>query len=410
MRCEVLAIGTELLLGQIVDTNSCWIGEQLAASGVESYEHRQVGDNLIRMVAAIKDLVHGADALIVCGGLGPTPDDVTREALAAVMGVDLERRDDLVEHIASLFGSRGRDMPDNNLRQADVPRGATVLHNPMGTAPGLACPVGDAIVYAVPGVPYEMKEMVTAHVLPDLIRRSGGAATIRSRSLKTWGASESGLAEMIAARVDAQSNPTIAFLARGIEGIVVRITAKAANESAARSLLDAEEAALREILGELVFAVDDETMEHAVIARLLERQWTIAVGESLTGGLVGSRLSNPPGASKVFRGSIASYATEVKHSVLGVTADRAVSEQSAKEMADGARRVLEADVGISITGVAGPTEQDGQPIGTVWFGLALPGVPVEAVTARLPGDRDRIRQFSTISLLNLLRMRLDGMR
>lgn len=410
MRCEVLAIGTELLLGQIVDTNSAWIGEQLAASGVESYEHRQVGDNLARMVAAINDLVHGADALIVCGGLGPTPDDVTREALATVMGVDLERRDDLVEHIASLFGSRGRDMPDNNLRQADVPRGATVLHNPMGTAPGLACPVGEAIVYAVPGVPYEMKEMVTAHVLPDLIRRSGGAATIRSRSLKTWGASESGLAEMIAARVDAQSNPTIAFLARGIEGIVVRITAKAATESAARSLLDAEEAALREILGELVFAVDDETMEHAVIARLLERQWTIAVGESLTGGLVGSRLSNPPGASKVFRGSIASYATEVKHSVLGVTADRAVSEQSAKEMADGARRLLRADVGISVTGVAGPTEQDGQPIGTVWFGLALPGVPLEAVTARLPGDRDRIRQFSTISLLNLLRMRLDGMR
>ncbi len=190
----------------------------------------------------------------------------------------------------------------------------------------------------------------------------------------------------------------------------MRITAKAATESAARSLLDAEEAALREILGELVFAVDDETMEHAVIARLLERQWTIAVGESLTGGLVGSRLSNPPGASKVFRGSIASYATEVKHSVLGVTADRAVSEQSAKEMADGARRLLRADVGISVTGVAGPTEQDGQPIGTVWFGLALPGVPLEAVTARLPGDRDRIRQFSTISLLNLLRMRLDGMR
>ena len=410
MRCEVLAIGTELLLGQIVDTNSAWIGEQLAASGIESYEHRQVGDNLARMVAAIKDLVRGADALIVCGGLGPTPDDVTREALAAVMGVELERRDDLVEHIASLFGTRGRDMPANNLRQADVPRGATVLPNPMGTAPGLACPVGDAVVYAVPGVPYEMKEMVTAHVLPDLIRRSGEAATIRSRSLKTWGASESGLAEMIAARVDAQSNPTIAFLARGIEGIVVRITAKAATESEARWLIDAEEAALREILGDLVFGVDDETMEYAVTMRLLERRWTIAVGESLTGGLVGSRLSAPPGASKVFRGSIASYATEVKHSVLGVTADRVVSEQSAKQMAEGAKRLLEADVGISVTGVAGPTEQDGQPVGTVWFGLALPGVPVDAVTARLPGDRDRIRQFSTISLLNLLRMRLDGMR
>ena len=297
MRCEVLAIGTELLLGQIVDTNSAWIGEQLAASGVESYEHRQVGDNLARMVAAIKDLVHGADALIVCGGLGPTPDDVTREAIAAVMGVDLERRDDLVEHIASLFGSRGRDMPDNNLRQADVPRGGDGPAQSDGHRARARVPRRRAaIVYAVPGVPYEMKEMVTAHVLPDLIRRSGGAATIRSRSLKTWGASESGLAEMIARAGRRAEQSHRSRSSRAASRASSCGSPRRLRPSPRRGrLLDAEEAALREILGELVFAVDDETMEHAVHRALLERQWTIAVGESLTGGLVGAPAVQPTG-------------------------------------------------------------------------------------------------------------------
>ena len=409
MRADVLAIGTELLLGQIVDTNSSWIGEQLAAVGIDTMEHRKVGDNLSRMVGAMREMLDDADAIVVCGGLGPTQDDVTRDAIAELMGVELERREELVEHIASLFGTRGRDMPANNLRQADVPKGAAPIPNPIGTAPGVRAELDGKVVYAVPGVPYEMQLMVREHVLPDLLARSGEAASIVSRSLKTWGASESGLAEMIADRVETQKNPTIAFLARGIEGIVVRVTAKAPSEPEARALIEPEEAALRAILGDLVFAVDEETMEHAVLNRLEQRGWTLGVAESLTGGLIGARIASVPGASRTFQGSIASYATDVKHSVLGVTAEKVVSRESAEQMAEGAQRVLGADVGIAATGVAGPDEQDGQPVGTVWFALALPGRPVEAVSTRLPGDRERIRQFSTISLLNILRMRLDAL-
>ena len=408
MRCEVLAVGTELLLGQIVDTNSAWIGEQLAESGIDSYEHRVVGDNLDRIVAALRDLISRSEAVIVCGGLGPTQDDLTRDAIAAVMDAELVRRPELVAHIATMFRSRERDMPENNLRQADVPVGGEAIPNPVGTAPGLRCPIGERVVYAVPGVPYEMQLMVRDHVLPDLLERSGEQAVIVSRSLKTWGTSESGLAEMIAHRVDAQTNPTIAFLARGIEGLVVRITAKGGTRVEAEQLVAAEERELRAILGDLVFAVDDDTMETAVVDALRLRGWTLAVAESVTGGLIGARIVNVPGASEVFRGTVAAYATEVKRSVLGVTAASVVTTEAAAEMAEGARRVLGADVGIAVTGVAGPADQDGRPPGSVCFALALPGTPTEAVETRLPGDRERIRQFSTISLLNLLRMRLDA--
>jgi nicotinamide-nucleotide amidase len=414
MRCDVLAIGTELLLGQIVDTNSAWIGEQLAAVGIDTYEHRKVGDNQARMVGAMRDMLEHADALVVCGGLGPTQDDVTREAVAELMGVELERREELVEHIASLFGVRGRDMPANNLRQADIPVGGDVIPNPIGTAPGLRCdlttPGGSKkVVYAVPGVPYEMQQMVTDHVMPDLLERSGERAVIVSRSLKTWGTSESGLAEMIAGRVDVQGNPTIAFLARGIEGLYVRLTAKAATEAEARALIDAEEAELRPIIGELVFAVDDQTMESVVLDACGARGWSLGVAESLTGGLVGARLAAIPGASRTFRGSIASYATQVKRGLLGVTAESVVSQEAAIEMADGACEALGCEVALSLTGVAGPDEQDGQPVGTVWFGIAVPGHATDAVSTRLPGDRERIRQFATISGLNLLRMRLAAL-
>src|SRR6478672_7723567 len=342
MRCEVLAVGTELLLGQIVDTNSAWIGEQLAASGIDSYEHRVVGDNQPRLVAALRELLERSDAVIVCGGLGPTQDDLTRDAIAELMGVPLRRRDDLVELIAAMFSSRARDMPQNNLRQADVPEGGEPIPNPIGTAPGLSCPVGQKIIYAVPGVPYEMQLMISQHVIPDLLARSGEHSAIVSRSLKTWGASESGLAEMIAHRVDAQTNPTIAFLARGIEGLVVRITAKAPTEADARRMVEKEEVELRKILGDLVFGVDDETMEHAVLARLRERKWTLGVAESVTGGLIGARIANVPGASDTFRGTIGAYASDVKRTVLGVTAELVVSEEAATQMAVGAQKVLDA--------------------------------------------------------------------
>lgn len=409
MRCEVVAIGTELLLGQIVDTNSSWMGERLARAGVDSHFQTKVGDNLGRIVEALRIALDRSDAVVVCGGLGPTQDDITRDALAEVMGVALERQDHLVERIAAVFGARGREMPDNNLRQADVPVGARAMDTQPGTAPGLICPVGDKVVYAVPGVPYEMQEMVDAEVIPDLQERMGERAAIVSRVLRTWGLSESGLAEVVAPRLEAldgAGNPTIAFLASGIEGIKIRLTAKAATEEEATKLIEAEDAELRALLGSIVFGVDDDTMESAVGALLEQCGLTLAVAESMTGGLVASRLVDVPGSSAWFKGGVVSYASEVKFDVLGVREGPVVCEEAAVEMAEGVRDLLQTDVGLSVTGVAGPAEQDGQPVGTVYFGIAIGDRETEVVHLRLPGNRPQIRQFATISLMDQVRKRL----
>jgi nicotinamide-nucleotide amidase len=408
VNCEVLAIGTELLLGQVIDTNSSWIGEQLALTGIDCVYQAKVGDNRDRIHTALVHALERADAVIVCGGLGPTQDDITRDVIAEVMGVALHRDDAIEAKIRAMFGSRGRDMPANNLRQADVPEGATVMAQQPGTAPGLICPLGDKVIYAVPGVPYEMKEMVEGTVLADLARRAGVQAVIHSRTLRTWGQSESGLAEILADRIvelDALGNPTIAFLASGIEGLKVRITAKADDDAEAEAILDAEEAVLWPLLGDWIFGRDGETMESVVLDLLRARGLTLGVAESVTGGLVTARLTDIPGSSEVLRGGVVAYASEVKFSVLGVPEGDVVTPKAAKAMADGVRRALGADVGLGVTGVAGPDLQEGQPVGTVHFGLAL-GDEVEAVTIRLPGDRRRIRDFATISLLDLLRRRL----
>ncbi|HVM09197.1 MAG TPA: competence/damage-inducible protein A [Acidimicrobiales bacterium] len=408
----MIAVGSELLLGQIVDTNSSWMGERLALAGIDSHYQTKVGDNLDRIVNALRTSLARSDAVIMCGGLGPTQDDITREAIAKVMNVPLERNEEIGERIRKMFESRGREMPESNLRQADVPQGAKVIDQVRGTAPGLICPVGHKVVYAVPGVPYEMTEMMERAIIPDLQVRAGTTATIVSRTLRTWGLAESAVAEKLAPRLDALDNasgpaPTIAFLASGIEGIKVRITAKAPDADSARDLLMAEEAQVRTILGDLIFGVDEETMEDAVGHLLRAQGLTLAVAESLTGGLVGSRLTNVVGASEWFRGCVVSYASEVKYDVLGVPEGPVVSDVAARAMATGVRKVLGADVGISVTGVAGPAEQDGQPPGTVFIGIAMPGDDEgEARQLRLPGDRERVRQFSAISLLDALRYRL----
>jgi nicotinamide-nucleotide amidase len=405
VRCEVVAVGTELLLGQIVDTNSAWIGEHLALIGVDSLFQTKVGDNQARIVLAIRSALARSDAVVVCGGLGPTQDDITRDAIAEVMNVPLHRDEQMVETIRAFFGARGREMADSNMRQADIPEGATFIPQARGTAPGLICPVGHKVVYAIPGVPHEMQEMMERAVLPDLRSRSGEQAVILSRTLRTWGVAESTLAEMIASRVDTQTNPTIAFLASGIEGIKVRMTAKAPDEATAHELLAAEEQELRALLGDLVFGVDDETMEDAVAVLLTAHGLSLGVAESLTGGLVGARLTNVAGASGFFRGSIVSYDSDVKFDLLGVPEGPVVSEQTACAMAEAACKVLGAAVGLGVTGVAGPAEQDGQPVGTVFLGVTLDG-STECVKVRLPGARDQVRQFATISLLDVLRRRL----
>src|SRR4051794_1613890 len=409
MRCEVVAVGTELLLGQIVDTNSSWIGEQLALSGIDSHFQTKVGDNLDRIVSVLQLALERSDAVIVCGGLGPTHDDITRDAIAKVMGVGLELDDAVAARIEAMFSSRGRRMAANNLRQAEVPVGAVAIHDPQpGTAPGLICPVGDKVLYAVPGVPHEMRTIVAAAVLPDLRARCGETSAIVSRTLRTWGESESGLAERLDARIkllDTTGNATLAFLASGIEGLKVRLTAKAPDEATALMVLAEEEAELRALLGDLVFGVDDESMEHAVGVLLSGRGLTLGLAESITGGLMGSRLTDVAGASGFFRGSIVSYDSEVKFDLLDVPEGPVVSATAAEAMAAGARRVLGSDVGLAVTGVAGPAEQDGRPVGTVYVGLALDD-DVESVELRLPGDRRRIREFAAISALDLLRRRL----
>ena len=410
MRCEIVAVGTELLLGQIVDTNSSWMGEQLALAGIDSHFQVKVGDNRQRIVDTLRLALSRGDAVILCGGLGPTQDDITREAIAEVMGVTLVRDDAMGEKIRRGFEARGRRFTENNLRQADSPAGASFIAQMPGTAPGLVCPIGDKVVYAVPGVPFEMREMMHGTILPDLQRRAGVTAAIRSRVLKSWGESESRLAELLAGRIevlDRIGNPTIAFQASGIEGLKIRITAKAQDAEVAANLIAGEEAEVRGIVGDAIFGADEQTMESVVLDLLRDRGLSLAVAESLTGGLVGARLTAVPGASDVFRGAVVSYASEVKRDLLGVPRGPVVSTEAAKAMALGVRERLGAEVGIATTGVAGPASQEGHPPGTVFLGLALRD-HAEALRVRLPGDRHRVREYAVISVLNLLRLRVSG--
>lgn len=409
MRCDVVAVGTELLLGQIVDTNSAWLGEQLALIGIDSCLQIKVGDNVDRVVAAIRTTLAQADAIIICGGLGPTHDDITREAIAEVMSVELQFDDEVGAVIAEMFASRNRRMPEINMRQAMVPTGATIIPQRRGTAPGLICPVGNKVMYAVPGVPFELYEMYERAIAPDLLKRSGTVAAIGSRVLRSWGNSESGLNEQlfgVIAELEGVGNPTLAFLASGWDGIKIRLTAKAPTKNEVEELLQFWEAKVRQVVGDIIFGVDNDSMESVVIDLLRNRGLTLGLAESVTGGLVAGRLTAIPGASDVFRGAVVSYSSEVKVDLLGVGQGPVVSEAAAIAMAQGARKVLDSDIGLALTGVAGPTEQDGKPIGTLCVGLAREDGTTQGLTIQLPGDRDQIRQLSVISALNVLRRSL----
>jgi nicotinamide-nucleotide amidase len=409
MNCEVIAVGTELLLGQIVDTNSSYIGEQLALAGIDSHFQTKVGDNAARMKDAIELALSRSDAVILCGGLGPTQDDITRNVIADVMGVELETRQELVDKISAMFSQRGRAMPQNNLLQAQIPVGGEPIPIQPGTAPGLCCPIGDRVIYAVPGVPWEMTQMIDGFVLPDLSARAGITSVIASRVLRTWGMSESGLAEALhneIERLDETGEATIAFLARGIEGLKVRITAKATTQAEVDIKLADEEARVRVIIGdEVIFGTDDDTMESVVVGLCRDQGLKLGLAESLTGGLIGQRITSHPGVSDVFQGSIVSYADSVKNDVLGIAGVPAISEEGAAAMAEGAARVLGAECSVAVTGVAGPTEAGGYKVGTVFMATHVDGV-TEVLMVEWPFDRKRTREFTTITVLNQLRKRL----
>ena len=418
MNCEVIAVGTELLLGQIVDTNSSWIGEQLALAGIDSHYQTKVGDNWTRIEEAVRLGLERSDAVIMCGGLGPTQDDITREVIASVVESDLVLDQAIADRISEMFSSRGREMPENNLRQAMVPEGAQTMEQQPGTAPGLVVPVqspdgSPKVIYAVPGVPYEMKEMVLGTVLPDLQERSGITSVIESRVLRTWGQSESGLAEILGGRIselEASGNPTLAFLASGVEGIKVRITAKASSSEEVEGILQEEEGFLRELLGDLVFAVDDDNMESTVLTLLADRGLSLGVVETTTAGYMAHRLATARNGTEAFSGAVAARGPGILSYLLKGDPGVWQPDEAAMQLARVARGVLVSDVGIATTSIEDQSRAtESHPFGTAWLAVSMEGFEtVERVS--LPGDLERIRQFSTISLLNLLRLHLEGSR
>jgi len=411
VRVEILAVGTELLLGQIANTNARWMSEELAGIGADVLHHQVVGDNLDRIAEAIRLASARADVVVVTGGLGPTQDDITRDALAAVMGAPMVRHAELEELLREKFRAFGRrEMPESNLRQADVPEGARYITPSRGTAPGLIADLSDGTrVYAVPGVPEEMVEMMEGTVLPELAEAGGGV--VRSRVLRCAGIGESALAERVDDLFSGSTNPSIAFLASSGE-VKVRVTAKAATSEEAERLIEPVADEIRRRFGDDVFTSEDESLEAAVVRLLAARRWTLACAESITGGGVGARITSVAGASEVFVGSAVVYRNEAKRAILGVSEETLegpgpVSEACAREMAAGARRVFGSDLGLSLTGAAGPESHGGAPPGVIW--IALEGDTVaHARGFRVPGERDRVRRWAEQAALDLVRRHLEG--
>jgi competence/damage-inducible protein CinA-like protein len=413
MRAEVVGVGTEILLGQIANSNARWISERLADIGVDVWHHQVVGDNLERIVASMRLALERADVVITTGGLGPTQDDITRDAFAQVLGSVMVRHSEIEEMLRAKFSGYGRgDMPPSNLRQADVPEGATYIMPKRGTAPGLAAQLpGGRRLYAVPGVPAEMREMLENPILPWLRRLSG--STLVSRTIRCTGIGESLVAEILDDLFRASANPSVAYLASSGE-VKVRLTAKAPDPNEAEAMLApiVDEIAAR--LGDVVFTTRDETLEEAVGRLLSDGKHRLACAESITGGGLGQRITDVAGISEVFAGSAVCYTAESKRALLGVSqatidGPGVVSRECAAEMAEGARRIFDADLGLSTTGAAGPEAHGGAPPGTVWIALDADGVR-HARGIRLPGERDRVRRWTEQAALDLVRRQLEGRR
>ena len=407
---ELIAVGTELLLGNIANTDAQMLSQGLSALGINVYYHTVVGDNPQRLRAAVEIARRRADILITTGGLGPTCDDLTKNVLAECFGRPLVRHEASARRIEAYFRSIGRPMTENNYQQAMLPEGCTVLDNDWGTAPGVAFEADGVHVVMLPGPPRECRAMFQYRVAPYLRACSDGA--ICSRTLRIFGMGESLVESMLRSQMNAMQNPTLAPYAKEGE-VELRITAKAGHEQEARALITPVEARLRAQLGSAVYGADVTSLEEVVLPLLKERGLTLGCAESCTGGLIAKRITDLPGASAVFRGSVVSYATPVKHTVLGVPQALleeygAVSEPVARAMAEGARRTLGCDLAVAVTGVAGPDpDERGNPVGLVYLALAAPdGTTVKRT--RSGGVRERIRTLAASGALDLVRRFLSG--
>lgn len=412
MRAEVVAVGTEILLGQIANTNARTISEGLAAAGVDVMYHWVVGDNEARIALLLREALARSDVIIITGGLGPTQDDLTREAIARATGKPLERRVDLEEGLRERFARFGRVMVDANLKQADQPQGAVAIPNPRGSAPGIALEHEGKWIYAMPGVPHEMEAMFRDAVLPRIAALAGGAVLV-SRSLKVAGVPESEVAERlggVVSKLDSDRSATIAFLPAFGE-VQIRITAKDSTEEAARGRIAPVEQEVRDLLGQSVFGVDGDTLP-GVIAELIKgRGLSLAIAESVTGGMVASRIVEVPGASDFLKAGFVAYSNESKVRDLSVPpaligANGAVSEAVAVSMAQGARLRAETDLGLATTGEAGPDAREA-PAGSVFVALAWSEGSVSRGFVA-PGGRELVRRWATVGALNLLRLWLMG--
>lgn len=407
MIVEIVSTGSELLLGQIVNTNAPYLARKLNEFGYDAVYQTTVGDNRRRMTRVFSIALNRADIVITSGGLGPTLGDITKEVAADLLGRKMYLHEPSVEQIKKFFVRRNLPMTQNNMRQAMMPEGAIIVENHRGTAPGVIVEQGGKTIIHLPGPPLELEYMFEESILPYLQKRFGGQGIIVSRVLRTYGLGESAMDEQLRDVLLAQKNPTIALLARSGE-IHVRLTAKGASEQAACQLIDGMEAKLRERIGEYIFGTDDDTLEMVVGKMLTDQRRTIALAESCTGGAVTARLTDVPGSSAYLVGSVVSYSNRIKIDAVGVPASilqahGAVSEETARAMAEGIRNRFAVDIGVGITGIAGPEGGTPEkPVGLVY--IAVSGSQgTDASEERFVGQRSTVRLRTANAALDMVR-------
>lgn len=394
MRAELIAVGTELLLGQIANTNAQFLSQRLAGLGIHVYFHTVVGDNDERLLFVTRQAAARSDLVIFTGGLGPTQDDLTKETVAAHVGRPLVMDEDAMDRIAAFFERRGVQMSENNRKQAMVIEGSTVFPNDRGMAPGMAVTHGGTTYVLLPGPPSELNPMFDQYVLPFLSGLLPAQQVFHSRVLRFFGIGESALEDRLLDLIEQQSNPTIAPYAKDYE-VTLRITARADSVEAAEQLIAPVEAQIRGRVGEYIYGEGEMELHEVFVREMRQQQVTVACAESCTGGALSALITSVPGSSAVFRGGIVCYTNDVKQKVLSVpqewlARDGAVSESVARRMAEEVRRICDATVGIALTGVAGPDPLEGKPIGLVYLGIAVQGLPVRVKQLKLAGHRQAI--------------------
>lgn len=405
-QAEIVAVGTELLLGQIANTNAQWLSEQLATYGINVYNHTVVGDNLDRVEQAFRLAQSRSDIVIVTGGLGPTEDDLTREGFEQLTGLEIIEDKTTMEKIESYYKERNRTMTPNNRKQARVFKGASVLKNNAGMAPGMYIDYRDTHWFFLPGVPREMKQISSEELFPFLENLTGKQQVIQSTVLKFIGIGESNLEHELTDMIHEQTNPTIAPLAQD-QGVVIRVTASAASKVEAQKLVADKKQEILARIGAYCFGEDEQTIENKVIELLAEKRKTLAAAESLTGGLFSSNLVSAAGASNVFAGSLVTYQTAAKEALLDLTPEwiskyGVVSKECAEAMAEQAALKLNTPTAISFTGVAGPETQEEKPVGQVYIAIYDEGKIVESSSILLSCNRNNIRERAALKGFELL--------